>query len=100
MKRLILSVCFFIAISFTMVSAQIVRDDTFVPVSSAFVGSHDAGCGLACMTSMIASLNDSEIGTNVLEIYQGLEAELPLHPHPFTTYELTNAVLNFLLSFI
>jgi hypothetical protein len=90
----------FVVSLLSLSSAQMIMDETFVGVPSYYVGSQDAGCGLACMVSMIASLNDTTIGTNVWEIYQGIKQELPEMDPPYPTYELTKAAVAFILSII
>lgn len=96
MKKLILIGFIFVSLAY-LTSGQMVWDETFVGVPSFYVGSQEAGCGLACFVSMVASLNESNMGS-LWDIYQGIEAELPSHPHPYPTSELTKAVVNFLLS--
>lgn len=98
MKIILSSFVFVLSLLF-MASGQMVFDETFVPVPSSYVGSQDAGCGLACMVSMLASLDDPIIGTNVWEIYQGIQVELTGKP-PYPTYELTKATIAFLISII
>ncbi|MEK6894032.1 MAG: hypothetical protein AABX10_01055 [Nanoarchaeota archaeon] len=84
-------------------ASEIVRDETFVPVSSAFVGCRDNGCFVASMTSMLASLNDTQIGTNTTAILSELNVTLVRYNggnYPFPTYVVVEAAVNFLINLI
>ncbi|MEK6908641.1 MAG: hypothetical protein AABX23_01160 [Nanoarchaeota archaeon] len=94
---------FFVFLIFTssFVVAQIVRDESFVPVSSTQVGCLDYGCFMACTTSMLASLNDTIIGINVTNIFDELNRTIgpswTNHNSAPRSELVMNAMLNFLV---
>ena len=93
---------FFLILLIGFTSAQIVRDDTFVPVASADVGSAEEGCFVASMASMLASLNHPSIGTEPGPIITALNTDL-CHSggtFPFPMHYVMEAAIGFLISML
>ncbi|MGV8131315.1 MAG: hypothetical protein ACP5N7_04420 [Candidatus Pacearchaeota archaeon] len=86
-------------VSFTS-AQEVYGDPNFIPFSSEQAGSVEFGCMAACMTSMLASLNDSAIGTNTTRIFSELNSTMRLHSsdYPYHTYVIINAAVRFLSS--
>ena len=83
-----------------VVDAQVVRDETFIPVSAEFCESAEDGCLAACMTSMLASLNDPRIGTDPAEIFNGLKVGMKKYSdaYPYPTQVIINSAISFLMT--
>lgn len=81
--------------------AQVVRDETFVPVSSALIGYPENGCVIACVTGMLVSLNDSRIGVDPRNISSKLNQTIgPNWGYPQRAPPGNNLVLNALMKFM
>ncbi len=91
----------FVLLSVCLTSAQeVYGDPNFIPFSSAEAGSEEFGCMAACMTSMLASLNDTAIGTNTTRIFNELNSTMRRHSsdYPYHTYVIINAAVRFISS--
>jgi hypothetical protein len=99
MNKLLLAFSF-VLLSASFSSAQVYSDPNFVPFSSAEAGSVELGCMAACMTSMLASLNDSVVGTNTTRIFNELNASMRRHSsdYPYHTYIIIQAAVSFISS--
>lgn len=95
---LVLFVSLFL-VSFTS-AQEVYGDPNFIPFSSEQAGSIEFGCMAACMTSMLASLNDSAIGTNTTRIFNELNSSMKRYSsdYPYHTYIIIEAAMSFISS--
>lgn len=93
----IFSVFVLFVLVFSLSSAQIYRDTTFVAVSSADVGCQENGCLVACVSSSVLSLNDSRVSNRELVIGGVLKnLERTGGNFPYNPSDVIRSVINFL----